>query len=74
VARFKDGRVLSRYAAAWDRRDREIRQAKENGQLQLTVRLLPHPSALELTPDTSIWINQCAASYYGVQTIHAQSD
>jgi hypothetical protein len=74
VARFKDGRDLSRYAAAWDRRDMEIRQAKESGQLQLTVRLLPHPSALELTPDTSIWINQCAASYYGVQTIHAQSD
>jgi hypothetical protein len=73
IDRFGDRHELSAYGAEWDRRDRQIRDAKRSGQEDVTTRALPHRGRfVEITSDPRTWINDCMASYYGVKSIRAQ--
>jgi hypothetical protein len=62
------------FATEWDRNDREIRVAAANGEQHIKVRALDidlgGASTLEMIgADSNTWINQCAARYYGVQSL-----
>ncbi|MPZ48477.1 MAG: hypothetical protein GEU75_04050 [Dehalococcoidia bacterium] len=63
---------LSAYASAWDRRDKQLTAAAEANVRDLTVPLLAHSSGFELRPDPTVWINRCAAFYYGLRSIVAE--
>jgi len=68
-----DTRELRRWAAQWDKRDREIVAARDNGQIKVEVVELDHPIPWvgELQPDPRFWYNQCAATYYDLAEIRA---
>src|SRR5450759_1905869 len=61
-------------ASAWDLRDKEIRNQKANGLVAIKVNALDHmvQGVAELSADPTNWYNNCAAGFYGVQTITAK--
>lgn len=67
-------------ASIWDQMDQDIRAAKAQGILDLTVpavddietRLGATDTELNLEHDPQNWKNRCAASYYGVNSIQAR--
>jgi hypothetical protein len=67
-------------ASAWDQTDREIRAAKAQGQIDLTIpvvedietRLGARKTELQIQRDALDWKNQCMAKYYGLNSIKAQ--
>lgn len=67
-------------ASIWDQMDQEIRAAKAQGRLNLTVpvvddietRLGATHTELNLEHDPQNWKNRCAAVYYGVNSIQAR--
>ncbi len=66
-------RPFRSWAAAWDVRDKAIRYAIDNGEMDLRVNELPMiiPYVSELKADPGYWYNACAAGWYGVDTITA---
>jgi hypothetical protein len=64
---------LQAYAAAWDKRDKEIRAAKRSGTRKVNVRILRCPAGLDdLCPDPMNWVNRDAACCYGLESITAR--
>ncbi len=72
--------VLRLYAQLWDERDAALRLAAQRGEQDVLVDSLKHNPALhamqtsfsieaDLQDDPENWINQVAASYYGLKTI-----
>jgi hypothetical protein len=67
-------------ATAWDQMDREVRAAKERGEMDLVVpavddvesRLGAHRTELQIERDTRNWKNRCVAKYYGINSIRAE--
>lgn len=71
VAR-KDMDQLSSWAARWDTRDQQIRQAVAAGNLDITVRQVEVVQSLEdIGPDATHWINKCASVFYDAHSITA---
>ncbi len=64
---------FKRWALLWDERDLKIRAASRQNVANLEVMQLDHviPDVGELNPDPGYWYNQCAAGYYGVDSISA---
>ena len=62
-----------KWSAFWDARDKQIIQAKDNGQKDIEVITIDHPitDVGELSPDPGYWYNVCASQYYGVNSIKA---
>jgi hypothetical protein len=59
-------------AAAWDARDREIRQAVAAGATDLVVVQLDTPGGVqEYKGNELFWVNRCAAAYYGLRSLRA---
>jgi hypothetical protein len=58
-------------AAAWDKRDSEIRALKAQGVRQLVVRFLSDDQIQDLGDRTGFRLNRCAAALYGVDSILA---
>jgi len=63
-------------AAAWDERDLQIREAKEQSILEINVRGidgLPVGGIRDFVDSrgSGFWVNKCAARYYGVDAIYA---
>ena len=57
-------------ALDWDARDASIRSQVEAGQKDVTATAFYSiDRVLELTPDPSNWLNNCAAMYYGADSI-----
>ena len=57
-------------AARWDVRDAHIRMLKSQGVMDIVVKQLPgiyNVKELDINPHH--WVNQCAAHYYGVNSI-----
>jgi hypothetical protein len=68
----KDIPYRQAWAAAWDKRDAQIRADVARGETSVTVTALDSLEALyELGPDPHQWVNACAASYYGLGQIIA---
>lgn len=66
------------YASEWDSRDRDIRTAVERGERQIVTYILAVDlgslAALDtIAPDGEKGINECAARYYGVDSLAARS-
>lgn len=60
-------------AVAWDNRSAIIVQEKAAGNLVLTVQELDSFGRIrELSDNPELWVNKCAAVYYGVQSITAK--
>jgi len=60
------------WTAAWDLRETEIHGLIAEGEMDLVVRWLPTREGIkEIDATTRHWVNQCAASYYGVNTIRS---
>ena len=68
-----EARHAARWAQFWDLRDRQILQAREEGNQNPDVVLMDHiiPDVAEIGPNPGFWYNNCAAGYYHVQTITA---
>ena len=58
-------------AAAWDKRDSEIRALKAQGVRQLVVRFLSDDQIQDLGDRREFRLNRCAAALYGVDSILA---
>jgi len=58
-------------AAAWDKRDSEIRELKAQGVRDLVVRFLSDDQIQDLGDRTGFRLNRCAAALYGVDSILA---
>jgi len=58
-------------AAAWDKRDAEIRELKAQGVRDLVVRFLSDDQIQDLGDRRGFRLNRCAASLYGVDSILA---
>ena len=59
-------------AALWDKRNAEINDQIDMGKNNLSVPALDSFSEIaELRDDAGYWVNQCAARYYGVESISA---
>lgn len=68
----KDIAVLSVKAARWDSRHALILAAAASGQRDVQVKEMDVVQSLDdIGPETGLWINQCAAIDYGVDTIAA---
>ncbi len=66
------------YAAEWDARDQDIREAALQGQRQVEVRTLTVDLGAMARLDViganpQDWVNQCAADYYGLESLTARS-
>ncbi len=66
------------FAAEWDAREAIIQRAAAAGERQVSVQMLRYDigarSGLDtLEPDPRGWVNQCAARYYGVDSITAET-
>jgi hypothetical protein len=60
------------FAAAWDERDAQIRQAIAVGTVDLTVKQLDSVGGVvEYKGNPRFWVNVCAARYYGLNSIVA---
>lgn len=58
------------YAARWDERDAQIRQAVAEGAEKMQVASLTHMAGLaEVERDPDEWINRCIAETYGLQSV-----
>jgi hypothetical protein len=58
------------FAQQWDRRDRELRFAYEQGMAEARAPSLPHMGNLaEIDQDPEEWINLCVAGSYGLERI-----
>ena len=61
-----------KWASTWDLRETEIHRSIALGEKDLVVRWLPTKEGIkEIDGSTRHWVNQCAASYYGVNTIRS---
>ena len=61
-------------AAAWDERETQIRTLRAQGETDLTIVQFDGIDGVkELDVDPNHWINQCAATYYDVNSIRAIS-
>lgn len=61
-----------RWSAAWDARQATIYAEKAAGKQALVVPQLPgFEHVKELDPRPKMWVNRCAAGFYGVQSIRA---
>jgi hypothetical protein len=61
-------------ALLWDRRDEYIRTASYEGIVDIEVKALDSFGGLmELGSDPKLWVNRCAAVFYGVNSITATS-
>jgi hypothetical protein len=68
------GRARS-LAAIWDRRDAEIRAAVARGERRLTVPADYNLGGTDMmTGDAGWYVNECAAAFYGAETITATHD
>ena len=64
--------LLHQRAALWDEREGLIKEMIGAGQSQLVVPAMNSLSGiLELSDNAGFWVNNCAAAYYGVETISA---
>jgi hypothetical protein len=62
-------------AAIWDRRDAEIRAAVARGERRLTVPADYNLGGTDMmTGDARWYVNECAAAFYGAETITATHD
>jgi hypothetical protein len=70
---IQDAQPLRSWAAGWDMRDRTIRAEVEAGDQNIIVNSLPTiiPYVSELQGDPGYWYNQCAAGWYGIDSISA---
>ena len=67
-------------AATWDETDRNLRAARERGELDVTVapvddvetRLGAAKTELQIEHDAQNWKNRCAARYYGINSLRAE--
>jgi hypothetical protein len=74
--------TMRRFAREWDAMDEMLRAARERGQTHVEVPLLPHTGryqgsvflysvhVIDFNPTN--WVNQCAAHYYGLDSIVAR--
>jgi len=64
---------FKRWALLWDERDLVIHTASRQNVKNLEVMQLDHviPDVGELNLDPGYWYNQCAAGYYGIDSISA---
>jgi len=70
--RITEMSIYAKRAALWDSRNSEIRSQIDLGETVLIVRALDSFSEIaELNQDEKFWVNQCAASYYGIESISA---
>jgi len=70
---LKDLPDYQKRAIAWDGRDAQIRSLAGQGQLEISVTAFDSiASLMELGPESTMWVNSCAAYYYGVQSISAE--
>lgn len=64
--------TFRKHAAAWDKREAVILTQKDAGARSLLVPGVDSLAGLmELTPDPSNWVNECAASYYQLDSIRS---
>jgi hypothetical protein len=62
-------------AIAWDERRAEIEKQKVSGLRVVSIKALDSVSGVaELSPDAQFWVNQCAAGYYGVDSVQALNE
>ena len=66
------------FAAEWDAREAVIQQAAAGGMREVSVQMLRYDLGARggldtLEPDAGGWVNQCAARYYGVDSISAMT-
>jgi hypothetical protein len=60
-------------AQAWDARAASIEQEKAAGKQELIVKALDSYGRIrELSDNPKLWVNKCAAVYYGVQSLTAK--
>ncbi len=65
--------TLKDFAVEWDESNAHIEQARNSGVRSLTVSLLQHPAGMRpIGRDEKDWVNTCAASYYGLDSIVAK--
>jgi hypothetical protein len=70
VKTVRDGRVLHEWAARWDEMDERLRQARARGERHASVPLVESVGGIvSFSPDPGDWVNNCAARYYGLETI-----
>jgi hypothetical protein len=61
-------------ALLWDQRDEYIRTASYEGIVDVEVKALDSFGGLmELGSDPKLWVNRCAAVFYGINSITATS-
>ncbi len=61
-----------RWSTAWDARQAMIYEQKASGQEAIVVPQLPgFEHVKELDPRPTVWVNRCAAGFYGVKSISA---
>jgi hypothetical protein len=64
--------LMQQRAVLWDGRDTQIRQLLVAGETQLVVPAMNSLTGiLELSDDEGFWVNNCAALYYGAESISA---
>ena len=61
----------NRWSSVWDDRQKQIMADKAKGIINITIAMHVYSieGVEELNSDSKYWINQCAANYYGVQSI-----
>jgi hypothetical protein len=73
VAIDADGEILTDarpFAARWDQRDAQIREAASAGASRMEVASLTHMAGLaEVERDPDTWINRCIAESYGLRSV-----
>ncbi len=69
---WEDFQVSKERALLWDQRNGEILDQIADGENQITVRAFDSFDQIaEMGSDPSFWVNQCAAQFYGVESITA---
>ncbi len=69
INQFPDAQLRGRM---WDYRDNQVRQLAAQGQRQVQVQALDSWHGItELQANPTHWVNNCAAEYYGVDSITA---
>ena len=69
--------TLAQYAAEWDAREALIRNAEPGSQVviaPLEVDLATRTGLEDLMNDPAYWINECAAIYYGIESIRVSAE
>jgi len=60
------------WAAAWDKRDAQLREAAAQGKMSVNVvEFQSWETLFEIGPDPQQWLNVCAAQFYGLKSIIA---